>query len=94
MSWILIDGKKHYIFGKDGGKALSQIEDIPLLVQVPLEQSVREAGDVGRPAALQNSMVSEVFDDLAQKIQEAVNKRHIALPPTKKVKITHNRGCN
>ena len=36
MSWLLIDGKKHYIFGKDGGKALSQIEDIPLLVQVPL----------------------------------------------------------
>ena len=94
MSWLLIDGKKHYIFGKDGGKALSQSEDVPLLVQVPLEQTVREAGDVGRPAALQDSMVSEVFDYLAQKIQEAVNKRNIALPPTKKVKITHNRGCN
>ena len=94
MSCLFIDNQKHYIFGKDGGKALAQNEGVPLLVQIPLEQTIREAGDVGRPAALQNSIVSKVFDNLAEKIKDIIDKRNIELPPTKKVKITHNRGCN
>ena len=94
MSCLIIDNQKHYIFGKDGGMALSQNEGVPLLVQIPLEQTIREAGDVGRPAALQNSIVSKVFDNLAEKIKDIIDKRNVELPPTKKVKITHNRGCN
>ena len=94
MSCLFIDNQKHYIFGKDGGKALAQNEGVPLLAQIPLEQTIREAGDVGRPAALQNSIVSKVFDNLAEKIKDIIDKRNIELPPTKKVKITHNRGCN
>ena len=94
MSCLFIDGQKHYIFGKDGGKALTQNEGVSLLTQIPLEQTIREAGDVGRPAALQKSLVSKIFDDLAEKIKDTIDKRNIELPPTKKVKITHNRGCN
>ena len=94
MSWLLIENKKHYIFGRDGGKNLSQAENIPLLVELPLDQSIREAGDVGRPAALQNSLLSNVFSNLAREVQNQICERKKDLPPTKKVKITHNRGCN
>ncbi|MGK0251518.1 MAG: ATP-binding protein involved in chromosome partitioning, partial [Gammaproteobacteria bacterium] len=42
---------KYYIFGKEGAKHLAEDLKIRLLGEVPLVQSIREAGDVGRPAA-------------------------------------------
>tara|TARA_Y100000766_G_C18828766_1_gene566915 strand:+ start:137 stop:1222 length:1086 start_codon:yes stop_codon:yes gene_type:complete len=94
MSWCNIDGKKYYLFGRDGGKNLSSSKDIPLLAELPLDQSIREAGDVGRPAALQDSALSSLFISLAQKVVDRTNNRNKNLPKTKKVEITHNRGCN
>jgi ATP-binding protein involved in chromosome partitioning len=40
---------KYYIFGKNGGKNLSEEYDIPFLGQIPLVQSIREGGDAGVP---------------------------------------------
>ena len=40
---------KYYIFGKDGAKELSEKMNTPLLGQIPLVQSIRESGDIGRP---------------------------------------------
>ena len=94
MSWCLVDDKKHYFFGRDGGKNLSKSENVPLLAEIPLDKSIREAGDVGRPAALQDSELGCVFADLAKKVIVKTNFRNQDLPQTKKVKITHNRGCN
>src|SRR4051812_20324991 len=37
---------KYFIFGKDGGKNLSEKHNVPLLGQIPLVQSIRESGDV------------------------------------------------
>src|SRR5690606_6439600 len=46
---------KYYIFGKEGAKNLAQDLDVPYLGELPLVQSIREAGDIGRPAALQTA---------------------------------------
>ena len=94
MSWCLVDDKKHYFFGRDGGKNLSKSENVSLLAEIPLNKSIREAGDVGRPAALQDSELGYMFTDLAKKVVLKTNFRNQDLPQTKKVKITHNRGCN
>lgn len=56
MAWFTpaeLPENKYYIFGKDGGKALAEELDIPLLGQIPLVQSIREGGDEGTPVALQ-----------------------------------------
>ncbi len=45
---------KYYIFGKEGAKNLAEDLKVPFLGDIPLVQSIREAGDVGRPAALQD----------------------------------------
>ena len=82
------------MFGRDGGKNLSSSKNIPLLAELPLDQSIREAGDVGRPAALQDTELSSLFMNLAQKVVDGTNNRNKDLPKTKKVEITHNRGCN
>ncbi len=79
MAWFTpaeLPENKYYIFGKDGGKNLAETMDVPLLAQIPLIQSVREAGDVGRPAVLQEDTPSaKVFDDFVTKFVDKVEKK-------------------
>jgi len=64
---------RYYIFGKDGGKNMAERLEIPLLGQIPLVQSIREAGDNGHPAGLQtDTPVSLVFRELAGKLAQQV----------------------
>ena len=66
MAWFTPEEhpeEKYYIFGQDGAKNLAETMDVPLLAQIPLIQSLRESGDVGRPAVLQEGTLSaEIFD--------------------------------
>ncbi|AWM13859.1 Mrp/NBP35 family ATP-binding protein [Flavobacterium sp. NRK F10] len=86
---------KYYIFGQEGAKNLAEDLQIPFLGEVPLVQSIREAGDYGRPAALQTATpLEKAFEELARNVvQETVN-RNDNLPPTEIVKITTMAGCS
>ncbi|MBL6655499.1 MAG: Mrp/NBP35 family ATP-binding protein [Flavobacteriaceae bacterium] len=85
---------KYYIFGKDGVKNLAEDMDIALLGQVPIVQSVREAGDIGRPAAFQSdTLIAKSFKTLTQNTVTQLVKRNEDLPPTEAVKITTMAGC-
>ena len=86
---------KYYIFGKEGAKNLAEDLQVPLLGQLPLVQSIRESGDIGHPAALQeNTPLSAAFEKLTQNVvQETVN-RNSSLPPTEAIKITTMAGCS
>ena len=67
---------------------------MPLLAEIPLVPSIREAADVGRPAVLQGSTpVAIAYLDFADKIKEEMNKRN-KLEATKRVEITNNNGCS
>lgn len=76
MAWFTpaeLPENKYYIFGKDGVKDLSEELNIPLLAQIPLVQSVREAADIGRPAVLQdNTDLSLAFIEVAQNVAQQV----------------------
>lgn len=86
---------KYYIFGQDGAKHLAQDLDIPFLGEIPLVQSIREAGDVGRPAALQTaSTIEQAFENLTKNVVQEVVKRNTDLPPTEAIKITTMAGCS
>ncbi|MGM0392415.1 MAG: P-loop NTPase [Bacteroidota bacterium] len=86
---------KYYIFGKDGARNLANDLKVPFLGQLPLVQSIREAGDFGRPAALQTATPLEAaFEKITQNVvQETVN-RNQSLPPTEAIKITTMAGCS
>ncbi|MCK5782190.1 MAG: Mrp/NBP35 family ATP-binding protein [Flavobacteriales bacterium] len=85
---------KYYIFGKDGTKNLAKDMGIPLLAEIPLVQSIREAGDVGRPASLQEGTpVAEAFYKMAQNVVTETIARNESLPPTKKVEMSETAGC-
>ncbi len=86
---------KYYIFGKDGGKYLAKDLGVAFLGEIPLVQSVREAGDVGRPAALQeNTPTQKAFEQITQNVVEETVKRNETLPPSEKIKITNQAGCS
>lgn len=86
---------KYYIFGQEGAKNLAADLQVPFLGEVPLVQSIREAGDYGRPAALQgNSPVANAFVEIARNIAEEVVQRNENLPPTEAIKITTMAGCS
>jgi ATP-binding protein involved in chromosome partitioning len=78
MSWFTpeeLPDNKYYIFGRDGVKNLANGLDKTFLGHVPLVQSVRESGDIGRPAVFQeNTPISEAFDELVRKFVEETNK--------------------
>jgi ATP-binding protein involved in chromosome partitioning len=90
-----LPNNKYYIFGNGGAKNLAADLQVPFLGEVPLVQSIREAGDYGRPAALQTSSVIErIFEEITRSIvQETVN-RNESLPPTEAIKITTMAGCS
>jgi ATP-binding protein involved in chromosome partitioning len=64
------------------------------LGEIPLIQSVREAGDFGRPAAMQTATIGqESFNKITQNIAQEVVRRNSDLPPTDAIKITTMAGC-
>lgn len=86
---------KYYLFGREGAKNLAEDKGVPFLGEVPIVQSIREAGDVGRPAALQNkTMVANAFEDITRKTVAELLQRNKHLPPTQAVKITTMAGCS
>lgn len=86
---------KYYIFGKEGAKNLAEDLNVPFLGEIPLVQSIREAGDVGRPAALQTGTpLEKAFEALTQNVVQEVVERNENLPPTEAIKITTMAGCS
>ncbi|SHE81267.1 ATP-binding protein involved in chromosome partitioning [Psychroflexus salarius] len=86
---------KYYIFGERGAEYLAKDLKIPFLGEIPLVQSIREAGDVGRPAALQeNTPLAEAFTELTRNVVQQVVNRNENIPPTEAIKITTMAGCS
>lgn len=72
MAWFTpaeLPQNRYYIFGHDGGKRLAEELDVPLLGQIPIVQSIREAGDEGEPIAMQaGHPAAQIFDEIARKV--------------------------
>jgi len=69
-----LPNNKYYIFGKGGAKALAEKLDVPLLGEIPLVQSICEAGDAGRPAVMQdNTQQALAFMQLASNVAQQVS---------------------
>ncbi|MCB0768826.1 MAG: Mrp/NBP35 family ATP-binding protein [Flavobacteriales bacterium] len=87
MAWFTpaeLPENKYYIFGKGGARALASELEVPFLAEVPLVQSIREAGDVGRPAVLQgDTPAAQAFVELCTAFQE----RMTALEQRSKVTV-------
>ncbi len=90
-----LPNNKYYIFGKEGAKNLAIDLQVPFLGEVPIVQSIREAGDYGRPAALQtSSLIETVFEEITRNVVQETVSRNQNLAPTEAIKITTMAGCS
>lgn len=85
MAWFTpaeLPGNKYYLFGRDGVKHLAEELKVPFLGPLPLIQSIREAGDAGRPAIMQEGTLA------VQHLDEILNnfEREIRMLPFRKKK--------
>ena len=91
MAWFTpaeLPDNKYFIFGKDGGKALAEKYDVPLLGQIPLIQSIRESGDEGKPVVInQDEITANAFKKLAESVAQQVAIRNASMAETRKVEI-------
>ncbi|AVH22403.1 Mrp/NBP35 family ATP-binding protein [Nocardia cyriacigeorgica] len=85
MSWLdLPDGTRMDLYGSGGGQAVAERltravgADVPLLGQIPIEQSLREAGDEGTPIVLRDpeNPAAVALREVADKL--AVRRRGLA----------------
>ena len=78
MAWFTpaeLPQNRYYIFGREGCKQLAEEMGVPLLAQLPLVQSVCEAGDGGTPVVTNiDSMSGQAFLSLAQAVVTVVNR--------------------
>lgn len=91
MSWFTpaeLPDNKYFIFGKGGGKRLASMAQTEMIAQIPIVQSVREAGDSGRPAASEkDGALTSVFKNLVTNLVSQVELRHELYEPTRIVKV-------
>ena len=81
---------KYYIFGKEGGAQLAEQLGVKLLGQIPLVQSICEAGEAGRPAILQETTPQAIaLKELVVAVDKATENRNRTLGPTKLVKLNN-----
>lgn len=72
---------RYYIFGKEGGKKLSEEYELPFLGQIPLVQSIREGGDIGVPAMIGDEPVSQrAFEEVAAIAIRNISRRNANIP--------------
>ncbi len=78
MSWFEceeVKGKKYYIFGKGGGRKLSDEVNIPLLGEIPILEEIMEDGDKGLPTALDDDTPQgKAFNKLAENVINELKK--------------------
>ncbi len=80
---------KYYLFGKGGAKQMAEQFELPFLGEIPLVQSIREGGDKGIPAILDDeSITQEIFKELAQNVARNVSIRNANLEPTKVLQVS------
>lgn len=91
MSWFTpaeLPNNRYYIFGKEGGKKLSDEYDLPFLGQIPLVQSIRESGDQGVPAMISDDNISiQAFMDFASKAVRSIAMCNASVEATKVVEV-------
>ena len=83
--------RKYFLFGEWGARRLADELGVRLLGEIPIEQLVREAGDVGTPAVESHpdSASAAAFTEIAREVVMQVALRNAGLPVTQSVEILY-----
>lgn len=81
--------KKYHIFGEGGATRLAEELAVPVLGEIPLEQSIREAGDNGKPIVLvdENSSSAKAFISATENMKKELERRAVDAKPKLDIKF-------
>lgn len=80
--------KRYYIFGRNGGKRLAEMFDIPFLGELPITMSIREGGDEGKPGLLFGDEITKnAILNVAQQVARNISLRNANHAPTQIVEM-------
>ncbi|HEY80960.1 MAG TPA: Mrp/NBP35 family ATP-binding protein [Caldilineae bacterium] len=80
-------GNRYEIFGYGGAERAAQELGVPFLGRLPLDQRVREGGDVGKPIVTidPDSETAKAFRELAQRLAAQISMLRIQAAPELKI---------
>jgi ATP-binding protein involved in chromosome partitioning len=84
-----LPNNKYYIFGTGGGRKLAEEFNVPFLGEIPIVQSIREGGDAGIPAVVndKDEITQQAFEFLAGEVARNVAIRNANFETTKVVEM-------
>lgn len=85
-------GNRYEIFGHGGGEKVSERMGVPFLGEVPIDQTVREGGDTGKPIVVQapDSPAGKALRDIGQSLAAKISVLHLTrenFQPASELKI-------
>ena len=60
MSYFEVNKERHYPFGKEGAKKLSQQLGLPFLGELPIDSAISQGGDSGEPFGLKSQAMQRI----------------------------------
>ena len=72
------DGTEDHIFGKGGGKKMSEEYKVKLFGEIPLNSNIRSGGDMGMPVSLSEpeSFEAKLFEKISLDLIVEINKKN------------------
>ena len=75
MAWMTLpDGSRMHPFGSGGGMRIAEKYDVPLLGQVPFDETICAGGDAGVPVATESGDSARIFQTLARTVGSGLVK--------------------
>lgn len=76
MAWFTpmeLPENRYYIFGKGGAEEIAKSQEVEILGEIPIIQSVMEGGEGGKPAALTNPEVGKFYEQVAKNLVDKLS---------------------
>ena len=78
MSYFMVNGKKNFVFGKDGVKKESDKYGFKYLGEVPILQEISQSCDNGEPiSASEGNHVAKIFDKISEQFLDSFSLKEI-----------------
>ena len=77
MAWFECDhGQRYPIFGEGGGEREAERLKVPLLGQIPIDISTRQAADDGQPISLLSETESKISAAFSETAEQVITRVH------------------
>lgn len=79
MSYYVVNGEPHHIFGKGGGERIAKESGVPFLGAIPIDPNVSEGGDKGIPVVTgyPDSPAAAAYKEVAGRIAREISTLNV-----------------